>query len=186
MQERGMAWKAWWPVSLTALAVCAGIGLDADAEAARAATPASVHVRDVSFSNDARQLRGVLSSPTVLARLSWLVLLGVAVLATRRRSRSLRVGSALVVGLVAALVVRHVSRQARAAAVLHVLSTDHLSDHLAAFEWLHQQPFVTSVSLARWRARSRRSSFSRPRTITAWPRVKPWRPRRVQEARPRS
>lgn len=76
------------------------------------------------------------------------VLLAVVLLTTRRQPLWARVCAGFIVVLIGTLGVHLVSEHARATATIRALETDQLSDHLAAFEWLRTQSFVTPGRVA--------------------------------------
>jgi carboxymethylenebutenolidase len=67
---------------------------------------------------------------------------------TRRQSLWARVSAGLTVCLIGILGFHLISEHSRANAIVHVMETDQFSDHLAAFEWLRRQNFVTSGRIA--------------------------------------
>jgi carboxymethylenebutenolidase len=66
----------------------------------------------------------------------------------RRQRTWLRRSSAVAMCLFGAIVSLTIVAGARANAIMHVLGTDQLADHLAAYEWLNAQTFVDGDRLA--------------------------------------
>jgi dienelactone hydrolase len=72
-----------------------------------------------------------------------------AILTVMRRQRAwLRRSAAAAVCLVAAVLSLSIAADARADAIMQVLQTDQLADHLAAYDWLKRQSFVDANRIA--------------------------------------
>ncbi len=89
--------------------------------------------------NDAAWQTGLLTLPCVLL---------LAFLLGRKRRLWARTSWTLALSLVAALAIHFSAKRAAAASLAHLLQTDHLSDQMAAYEWLRTQPFVDPSRIA--------------------------------------
>lgn len=71
-----------------------------------------------------------------------------AVFLTRRRKIWLRAALVGAIGILGAISLYFVSMNAGATAMVQALSTDHVADHLTAYEWLQDQDFVDTNRIA--------------------------------------
>ena len=77
-----------------------------------------------------------------------ILLVAALLIVMRRRQLWLRSTSVAAVGLLALGAFALLGANARAEATIQLLQTDHLDDHLAAYEWLKSQPFVQTERIA--------------------------------------
>jgi len=96
---------------------------------------------------EAQQLSGIRRALPVLVVLCAALLIAILVV-TKRQPMWMRVSAILAVCLIDALAFRIVSEHARAHAIVQAMETDQFSDHLAAFEWLRRQNFVSQGHVA--------------------------------------
>jgi len=89
----------------------------------------------------ASQFAGVRRALPVLLSLVTSLLVAI-LLVTRKQKVWVRACAVFVVCLIGTLALHLVNLHMRASATVRLLETDHLSDHMAAFEWLRQQSFV--------------------------------------------
>jgi dienelactone hydrolase len=96
----------------------------------------------------AAQLASLRSSGLLVGIIALVLAVGVVFL-TRRRKVWLRATPPVgAIGVVGAITLYFVSMNAGAAAMVESLSTDHVADHLTAYEWLRDQDFVDPNRIA--------------------------------------
>jgi len=91
-----------------------------------------------------RHARHVL--PIAIAALIGLIIATLVIL--RRRWAWLRVSAATVLAVLGLGTFQVLSTSARASAMVHLIESEQLQDHLAAYEWLKKQPFIDTKRIA--------------------------------------